>query len=372
MIKNISKLLFAISALMVISCNTSPQYTLEGELEGLEANDKLYLVDVKPNRTQIALDSVTHMDGKFSFSGEIPPLRMYYINVNESNVNIPVFLQDGTISVRGDVKDPKTYKIGGTSQNDDYQVYIDNTMTFRNQIQAIANDLRSAQSQGKSAEVASLRQEYNDLVKEIKIYEKEYISEYKNSFLSFLLLNRMHQMSEVEVEEVEQLFNAFSQEIKQTEEASKLAELIEKSKAIAVGAKAEDFEAPTPDGGTLKLSENLGSKATLIDFWAAWCKPCRAANPHIKELYAKYKDQGLEVIGVSLDKSKEEWLKAIEEDGLPWLQVSHLQYFDGPIATSFDIRAIPSAFILDSDGKIVEKNIYGSQVDEALLKIFGN
>ncbi len=372
MIKKLSKLVLVVSAIIANSCNTTPQYILEGELVGLEDNDIIYIIDVKPNRTQATLDSVTPINGAFSISGEIPPLRMYYVNVNHSNVNIPVFLEDGKITVKGDIKDPKTYKVGGTSQNEYYQDYIDNTMTFRNQIQSIANDLRSAQSQRKEAQVASLRQEYNDLVDEIKVYEKSYISDYTDSFLSYLLLNRMYQMSELEIEDVEMHFNAFSDKIKQTEEAQKLAEMIEKSKSIAIGATVEDFEAPTPDGGTLKLSESLGSKATLIDFWAAWCKPCRAANPHLKDLYAKYKDQGLEVIGVSLDKSKEEWLEAIEEDDLPWLQVSHLQYFDGPIATRFNIRSIPSAIIVDSEGKILERYIYGSKVDEALIKIFGN
>lgn len=372
MLKKLSLAVIALGALLTASCSTEPQYTLEGQLEGLEESDMIYIIDVKANRTQSVIDSVTPIEGAFSISGEIPALKMYFVNINHSNINIPIFLENGTVTLKGNVRDQKTISIGGTPQNDDYQDYIDNTMTYRNQIQAIANDLRGAQAQGKDAQVASLRQEYNELVDEIKAYERSYIGNYNNSFLSYLLLARMQRMNELESEEVELLFNNLTDEIKQTNEAKELAEQIEKTKALAIGAKANDFEGPTPDGSTAKLSENLGSKATLIDFWAGWCKPCRAANPHLKELYAKYKDQGFAVIGVSLDKTKEEWLKAIDEDGLPWLQISYLQYFDGPIATEFNIRSIPSAIILDGEGKILAKYLYGNAVDEKLLEIFGN
>lgn len=372
MFKKILLVALAALSLLAVSCNTESQFVIEGELEGLQDSDLLYLIDVKPNRTQVVLDSVNHIQGKFSISGAIPTLRMYFVNVNKSNINIPVFLENGTLSLKGNVRDQKSFKVGGTPQNDEYQEYIDETMTYRNQIQAIANDLRGAQSQGKDAEVASLRQEYTELASEVKSYEESYVKTHTDSFLSFLLLSRMQRMSELSSEKIDFYYTNLSDEIKQTDEAKELAVIIDKTKSIAIGAIAEDFEAPTPDGSTLKLSENLGSKATLIDFWAAWCKPCRAANPHLKELYAKYSDQGLQVIGVSLDKTKEDWLEAIQEDDLPWLQVSHLQYFDGPIAEKFNVRSIPSAIILDGEGKILAKYLYGKEVDEKLLEIFEN
>lgn len=372
MINKITLNVIAVVAVLIVSCNTTPHFTLEGQLEGIEESDVIYVIDVASNRTQTVLDSITPIDGRFSISGEVPPLKMYFLNINHSNVSLPIFLENGTVSINGNVRDQKTITIGGTQQNELYQEYIDNTMTYRNQIQAIANDLRGAQSQGKEAQIASLRQEYADLVDEIKAYEKLYVSKHTDSFLSYLLLARMQRMNELESEEIDRLFHNFSDEIKATDEAKELAKQIEKTKALAIGSKVQDFEAPTPDGTSAKLSDHLGAKATLIDFWAGWCKPCRAANPHLKELYLKYKDQGLAVIGVSLDKTKEEWLKAIEEDELPWLQLSHLQYFNGPIATSFNIRSIPSAIILDADGAILAKYLYGKEVDDKLKEVFGN
>lgn len=106
-------------------------------------------------------------------------------------------------------------------------------------------------------------------------------------------------------------------------------------------------------------------KVTIVDFWAAWCKPCRAENPNVVKVYNKYKDQGLSILGVSLDRSEEAWKKAIEEDGLTWNHVSNVQYFD-EIAALYNVNAIPATFILDENGVIVAKNLRGEALEEKI------
>jgi thiol-disulfide isomerase/thioredoxin len=110
-------------------------------------------------------------------------------------------------------------------------------------------------------------------------------------------------------------------------------------------------------------------KVTLIDFWAAWCKPCRAENPNVVSAYKKYHDKGLNIIGVSLDRSAEDWKKAIADDGLIWNQVSHVAYFEDPIAKLYGVDAIPAAFLLDENGVIVAKNLRGSQLEEKVAEL---
>ncbi len=108
---------------------------------------------------------------------------------------------------------------------------------------------------------------------------------------------------------------------------------------------------------------------TIIDFWAAWCGPCRRENPNVVRVYEKYHDQGLEIIGVSLDGQsrqkdpKKTWVEAIKKDKLTWTQVSNLKYFNDPVAQLYNINSIPATFILDKEGKIVYKNLRGRDLE---------
>ena len=111
----------------------------------------------------------------------------------------------------------------------------------------------------------------------------------------------------------------------------------------------------------MALNEVMG-KVTIVDFWAAWCKPCRAENPNVVRVYNKYKDQGLSILGVSLDRNANDWKKAIEDDGLAWHHVSNVQYFD-EIAKLYNVDAIPATFILDENGIIVAKDLRGASLD---------
>jgi peroxiredoxin len=171
------------------------------------------------------------------------------------------------------------------------------------------------------------------------------------------------------------LYAALSQEIKDTKPGKKVVELLENkkkseeaSKSTAVGAKAPDFSGPNPEGKTIALSEVMG-KATLIDFWAAWCRPCRAENPNIVAVYKKYHDKGLNIVGVSLDRTEEAWKKAIADDGLEWHQISNIAYFDDQIAQLYNVSAIPAAFLLDENGVIVAKNLRGPELEAKVAEL---
>jgi peroxiredoxin len=141
--------------------------------------------------------------------------------------------------------------------------------------------------------------------------------------------------------------------------------------ATAVGRQAPDFTLPTPDGDMLSLS-SLRGKYVLIDFWAAWCKPCRYENPNVVRMYAKFKSDKFEILGVSLDRTREAWLKAIEDDGLKWLHVSDLKYFSSEAAALYKVNAIPATFLVDPDGKIIAKNLRGPALENKLIELFGN
>lgn len=111
----------------------------------------------------------------------------------------------------------------------------------------------------------------------------------------------------------------------------------------------------------MSLKESLG-KITIVDFWASWCGPCRAENPNTVALYKEFHSQGLNIIGVSLDKDAVKWKEAIAKDKLVWTQVSHLKFWDEPLAIQYQVESIPATFVLDASGKIIAKGLFGEEL----------
>lgn len=126
--------------------------------------------------------------------------------------------------------------------------------------------------------------------------------------------------------------------------------------ASMIGMSAPDFVQQNTEGKAIAIKDYLG-KVTLLEFWASWCGPCRAANPALVSTYAKYKPKGFSILGVSLDENKAQWLQAIKDDQLEWEHVSDLKHFENSVAKKYHISGIPSNFLIDQNGKIVATNL---------------
>lgn len=168
-------------------------------------------------------------------------------------------------------------------------------------------------------------------------------------------------------DEEQEVLDAMSAVAPLTGSAQQLQEQLNALKATAPGQPCIDFEQSTPDGQVVRLSEVVGAHTyTLVDFWASWCRPCRAEMPTVVEAYKRFKGRGLEIVGVSLDQDKARWTATADSLGMTWPQVSDLRGWQNEAAALYCVQSIPSCFLIDSTGTIVAKNLRG---DDLLAKL---
>ncbi|NKI32402.1 TlpA disulfide reductase family protein [Croceivirga thetidis] len=366
------KLILSLLTLTVLSCNTVPEngFRIEGQLRGdLEDSTLVFLrINDTLQRGMVTLDSTYLVNGSFEFSGETKMPELHYLSFDGIRNAAAVIIENGTIEFKAQKDSLNFAKVKGTEQNKMFMEFMDERNRMQNIAKTFSDDLRRANAANDTATVNSLREEYFELQEKSKNFNQEYIESHPNALMSALLLYEMAQRKTLPIEDIEKLSQKFSPEIQKTRPAKKIKELVETAKRTKIGAVAPDFSGPTPDGKQLALNDVKG-KVTLIDFWAGWCRPCRMENPNIVSVYEKYKDKGLEIIGVSLDRNREQWLQAIEDDGLEWNQVSNVQYFQGPIAQLYNIQAIPAAFLLDENGVIIAKDLRGPALEAMVAEL---
>jgi thiol-disulfide isomerase/thioredoxin len=150
--------------------------------------------------------------------------------------------------------------------------------------------------------------------------------------------------------------------------AEDLRQQIIMQKSFVVGGTAPDFAQDSPEGESINLSD-LRGKVVLVDFWASWCGPCRRENPNVKRVYEEYKNKGFEILAVSLDRTKDRWLQAIEADGLPWLHVRDLKGWGNEVAQMYSVKSIPHTILLDAEGKIIARGLRGPQLEAKIAEL---
>ena len=362
-------LLVFIIAITIVACSTSSDgYTLNGKITGeLIDSTKIYLKAIDSTNRLIDIDTTMSSNGTFKFTGNQSTPSLNYIVIDGIRGNFPVIIENGNISFSGQKDSLQFATIAGTPQNEFFSNFLTEQRSMQSIAESMQRDLRAARNSKDSATMNSLRDEFFELQEKSKQFSQDFIKENPSALISALLLQNLLRAKSLPATDVKTYYDALTEDIKATKPGKAIAKELANVLATEIGATAPSFSGPSPDGNTLALSDVKG-KLVLVDFWAAWCKPCRAENPNIVSVYNKYKEKGFNVIGVSLDRKSEDWLKAIEADGLAWNHISNLKYFNDPIAKMYNVNAIPAAFLLDENGVIVGKNLRGPALEQKVAE----
>ena len=379
---------FIIKALIIIclftSCNTETKrdgYLINGNATGVYNGIRVYLKALDQNNRQVDIDTAIVMNEKFTFEGKVSGPEMVYVYMNSAKGNLPIIVENTEITIEVDKDNLSNSVVKGSKTIEASNAYNKELKALTEKRQEINRTLREA-TQAKDLDKAKvLNNELTNLNVELSELPFDFIKKNNDNYFSLTLVETLSRSRNIDIDRVIETYNSLSENLKSTEKGKTInsllaitKEALEAQKKTEIGEIAPEFSAPTPDGKILGLNDIKG-KVTMIDFWAAWCGPCRRENPNIVKVYEKYHSKGLEIIGVSLDGNgrqqdpKAAWVKAIADDKLNWHQISNLKYFDGPIAKMYNIRSIPSSFILDADGRIVAKNLRGPALEAKMAEL---
>ena len=247
---------------------------------------------------------------------------------------------------------------------------IENKITnYRSEIRELNINFVEA-SQNRDFElVNSIQSEFDFKKNQFELSLKDYLSSAKSSLAVLVTADYL------DIEENlifwETIYNNYTEEFKDNSYFKNFENKLIKIKSISIGSVAPDIILNDTSGVPISLV-SLRGKYVLLDFWAAWCRPCREENPNIVENYNNYKSYGFDVYQVSLDRTKEDWIRGIKQDKLPWINVSDLKYYQSEAAELYNVDRIPSAFLLDPDGKIIAKHtdLRGPNLSRKLAEIF--
>jgi peroxiredoxin len=354
---------------------TPKEFNVQGKVKNGSAGEKVYL-QLSTNPPTV-LDSTTlAADGTFTFKATEKEGGNFYI-VNVADRQKIVLLVEGgeqfTLVADGYEQDPNgkpgKAEVKGSKNMEYYGKLVDLNQAMVTKVNKWNDEFAKANEKKDTKKAQEIQAAFQKAEVDHIARIKALIPEMGTSMVAIFAANNLLN-PERDLEMMTAVADRFAKENPSPKIAQAYIGYLKRIKGIAVGDVAPDFTLNTPEGTPISLS-SLRGQYVLIDFWAAWCGPCRMENPNVVRMYNKYKDKGFTIFGVSLDNSKDAWLGAIKKDGLPWHHGSELKKWNSEVAQLYGINAIPATYLLDKEGKVIAKNLRGASLENKLAELLG-
>ena len=372
-LKAFNVLLF-VSILTFLSCGENPSNGTEKikisvKIDGSGNYDEVRLQKVNSDYSIELVESANFVEDEIEFNIFVFESTLFRLDfMGYTSLDLILDKSDVDIFV-DDSNSLFEFTVNGS---DDTEILksIENKITnYRSEIRELNINFVEA-SQNRDFElVNSIQSEFDFKKNQFELSLKDYLSSAKSSLAVLVTADYL------DIEENlifwETIYNNYIEEFKDNSYFKNFENKLIKIKSISIGSVAPDIILNDTSGVPISLA-SLRGKYVLLDFWAAWCRPCREENPNIVENYNNYKSYGFDVYQVSLDRTKEDWIRGIKQDKLPWINVSDLKYYQSEAAELYNVDRIPSAFLLDPDGKIIAKHtdLRGPHLSRKLAEIF--
>ena len=357
----------------MLSCDNYTQEAnkiiLSIEISGDNKYDEVRLQKVNSDYSIELVKTGNFQDKTLKFEIFVLESTLYRLDFIGSS-SIDIILNDTDVSVLIDDNDDLfKYDIEGSPDTNILRSISSKISDYRSEIRELNIEFISANEEKALQLINSIRENDSFKKNQFELSLKEFLRSVDKS-LAVLIFSDYLSIDE-NVVFWEGIYNNYFDEFKSNSYFINFENKLKKIKSVSVGSIAPEIILDDINGNPISLS-SLRGRYVLLDFWAAWCRPCREENPNILENYNRFKDQGFEVYQVSLDRNKEDWLRGIEQDNLPWINVSDLKYYQSDAAVLYNINKIPSAFLLDPNGTIIAKNIElrGINLTKKLSEIF--
>jgi thiol-disulfide isomerase/thioredoxin len=371
-----------------VSCRNST-VEITGKLENPVVGEYIFLDELKSNEL-LTVDSImVSDDGSYKFKREIKNPSFYLLKINENNF-LTMLLEPGEkiklTSIHDSLNFPATLE-----GSEGTRLLVEYNRELRRTINKLSGLSDIYMDHIDSPELPSVIDSLDDLAQnqlnEINIYTKKYIDENIGSLVSLMALYQQVSPNVYVLDPSKDLsyylkvdsslsskYPKYDQVIILHNQVKELMEKFDEQGQVKGGSgekmTAPEISLPSPKGDTIRLSSTRGS-VVLLDFWASWCPPCRVESPNLVYVYKMYHKKGFQIFQVSLDKSKEAWIKGIEEDNLgQWIHVSDVKYWNSAVVPAYKIESIPMNYLLDRDGNIIASNLRGDALQRKLAELF--